>query len=304
MACRFEIALPIERLDARDAARAALAEAARLDAAWSVFRDDSLLSAVNRLAATRGVPVDGELAELLERCARLHAATGGAFDVTATPLSRCWRLLERTGGVPAPEALAAARECVGMAHVVIDRDDGARHGPATIRFLRPGVELNLGAIGKGWAVDRIAARLRAAGATPALVSAGDSSIAAVGAPPAGWLVALRGPAPRVHLRLRDAAAGTTGAAEQGFTRDGVRYGHVLDPRTGYPARGVTRATVVADSAADADALSTAVFIGGPDLAARLVAARERTLVLLQLDGSARPLMMGSHPGALVEESCT
>ena len=304
MACRFAIALPVERLDARDAARAALSEAARLDAAWSVFRDDSLLSAVNRLAATRGVPVDAELADLLERCARLHAATGGAFDITATPLSRCWRLLDRAGDVPAPEALAAARERVGMAHVVLDRDEGTRHGAATVRFLRPGVELNLGAIGKGWAVDCIAARLRAAGAMPALVSAGDSSIAAVGAPPAGWLVALRGAEPRVHLRLRHGAAGTTGAAEQGFTRDGVRYGHVLDPRTGWPARGVARATVVADSAADADALSTAVFIGGPALAARYVEAHPRTLVVLQLDGRARPLIMGSHPGANVEESCT
>ncbi|HEX7085588.1 MAG TPA: FAD:protein FMN transferase [Vicinamibacterales bacterium] len=301
MACRFEVALPVERLDRRVAVQAALQEATRLDERWSVFRPDSLLAAVNRQAHERPVPVDAELAALLALCTRLHEDTGGAFDITTTPLSRAWRLLERAGEVPEPEALSQARACVGMAHVELGRSGDA--GP-TVRFRRPGVELNLGAIGKGYAVDRIAVRLRAAGATPALVSAAGSSIAAAGAPPDGWLIALRGGPETPRLRLRAGAVGTTGTAEQGFTAGGVRYGHVLDPRTGEPARGMTRVTVVADTAAEADALSTAFFIGGPDLAARVIARHPHTLAILQPDGSAVPRIMGDHPGVTLEATCT
>lgn len=301
MACHFEVALPVERLDRDPDVRAALTEATRLDERWSVFRPDSLLSLVNREAHDRPVPVDPELAGLLERCRRLHAETDGAFDITTTPLSRAWKLLDRTGAVPDAETLAAARARVGMEHVELAWPDGAE---PTVRFRRPGVELNLGAIGKGHAVDRIAARLRAAAATPALVSAGGSSIAAAGAPPGGWLIALRGGPAMPQLRLRAGAIGTTGAAEQGFTSGGVRYGHVLDPRTGEPARGVARVTVVADRAAEADALSTAFFIGGTALAARYVARHPRTLVILQPDADVAPHIIGEYPGVTLEASCT
>lgn len=303
MACRFEALLPAAEPRQVDAARAALAEAERLERAWSVFRDDSELSRLNRDAVSGPCAVDAELFALLERCRRWSEATGGAFDITATPLSRCWRWLERQPGPPSAQALADARALVGTDRVTLLPAPAAGQagtggeGPA-VRFARPGVELNLGAIGKGYAVGRIAAALRQSGVAQALVSAGDSSIEAVGAPSGGWDIALRGQGAR--LRLRAGAVATSGASEQGIVVDGVRLGHVLDPRTGQPSRGVTRVTVVAPDAADADALATALLVGGPPLAEQCLAGGAELLAVFTLEEGARPRIMGRAPGATVE----
>ena len=292
MACRFEILLPATAGVAVAAARTALEQADRIELAWSVFRDDSQLSQLNQAAAAGPVPLDAELGALLVRCRRLSEATDGAFDITATPLSRCWRLLQRAGQVPGPEALAEARGRIG--HHLVEL------GESTIRFTRPGVELNLGAVGKGYAVGRIAADLRQGGVAEALVSAGDSSVEAVGAPSGGWPIALRGHDARARLWLSHGAVATSGAGEQGFEHNGERLGHVLDPRTGWPARGVSRVLVAAPDAADADALATAFVVGGPALADRYLAGHDDVLVVFSMDGSSRPRIMGRASGATVE----
>jgi thiamine biosynthesis lipoprotein len=297
MACRFEVLVPADRPAHVAAARAALAHAERIEAAWSVFSQDSVLSRVNREAADGPVDVDDELLALLERAAAWCAATEGAFDITATPLSRCWRWLERAGAVPSSTAIADARTRVGGHLVSLARRPDAGNG-GTVRFARPGVELNLGAIGKGYAVGRIAAAVAADGVRTALVSAGDSSVEAVGAPRGGWEIALRGQGARLWLTA--GALATSGAAEQGIVAGGVRLGHVLDPRTGWPAAGVSRVTVATADAADADALSTALLIGGPALAERVFAERDDVLAVFTLDGSARPRIMGRAHGAVVE----
>jgi FAD:protein FMN transferase len=308
MACRFEILLPVTATAEVAAAKAALDQAERLEQAWSIFRADSDLSRVNQSAADQACPIDDELGRLLRRCDRLSAETAGAFDITATPLSRCWRLLQREGRVPTPDEIAQARARTG--HQLVDvrgGGDGASGAEGTneasgwsVRFRRPGVELNLGAIGKGYAVGRVAAHLRQAGVTEALVSSGDSSVEAIGAPPGGWPIALRGGGADTRLWLRHGALSTSGAGEQGFDHNGVRLGHVLDPRTGWPARGVSRVTVAAPDAADADALATAFFVGGPALAARYLTDHDDVLVVFTLDGSPRPRIMGRASGAAVE----
>ena len=300
MACRFEVLVPATRPDQVEAARAALGHAERIEAAWSVFSPASMLSWVNRESAAGPVEADAELFALLERAVALTAETGGAFDITATPLSRCWRWLDRAGAVPSAEAIAEARASVGTHLVMLTPSGDGSAAGGTVRFATPGVELNLGAIGKGYAVGRIAASVGAAGLACALVSAGDSSVEAVGSPRGGWEIALRGQGAR--LWLTSGAMATSGAAEQGITVGGVRLGHVLDPRTGWPATGVSRVTVACRDAADADALSTALLVGGPALAERLLADRDDLLVVFTLDGSARPRIMGRAAGALVEES--
>jgi FAD:protein FMN transferase len=300
MACRVEILLPADAPGQVAHAREALAEADRIEAAWSVFRDDSQLTRINRAAASAPCEVDPELWQLLARCRRLSEETEGAFDITATPLSRSWRLLAREGAVPAPDALADARARTGMGLVELAGTGEAGGSGGTVRFARAGVELNLGAIGKGYAVGLIAARLRAAGVRQALVSAGDSSIEAVGAPPGGWPIALRGHAAGTRLRLRAGAVATSGAGEQGFVHDGVRLGHVLDPRTGWPARTASRVTVAAPDAADADALATAFLVGGPALAERYLASHDDVLAVFTLDEVPRPHIMGRASGASVE----
>jgi len=299
MACRFEVLVPANRPAEVDAARTALGHAERIESAWSVFDPASLLSRVNREAADGPVEVDGELLALLRRADRLSQLTEGAFDITATPLSRCWRWLDRSGTVPSPEALADARRSVGAHLVTLKASSDEEQDGGTLRFAHQGVELNLGAIGKGYAVGTVAGALADAGVQCALVSAGDSSVAAVGAPQGGWEIALRGQAARVWLSA--GALSTSGAAEQGITVGGVRLGHVLDPRTGWPATGVTRVTVACPDPADADALSTGLLVGGPSLAERVLAGRDDVLAVFTLDGAARPHIMGRAAGARVEE---
>jgi thiamine biosynthesis lipoprotein len=294
MACRFEVTLPSEDARHVDAARAALDEVDSIEDALTWFRDSSEVSRVNRAAATEPVAVGPSLFALLSLCRELHVATGGAFDPASTALSRCWGFLERRPRLPSEEEIAAARARSGLDKVTAD---GLSR---TVRFAVPGVEINFGAVGKGWALDRVAATLRVRGVFRALLTAGGSSHRGWGA--LAWALALRpGGEDLGLLRLRDAALGTSATGEQHFEAGGRRYGHVLDPRTGWPAEGVHSASVVASEAAVADALSTAFLVGGPALARPFCAARPGTMALLVLDARPRQILLyGKRDGVTVE----
>lgn len=301
MACRFEVVLPGEAAADVPAAREALDEADRLEAALSVFRDTSELSRVNRGAAAVPVPVSEELFDLLRACGTLWARTGGAFDITSTPLSRCWGFLRREGRLPPAQEIAAARDRVGMARVELDPRASA------IRFRSRGVELNLGGIGKGYALDCMGALLRRRRVRHALISAGGSSILAIGGGRGGWSVDVRSRQVAggliAHVRLRDCALATSGAGEQFVEIDGIRYGHVLDPRTGWPARGILSASVITGDAAIADALSTAFLVGGAALARLYCSEYPDTLVVLTTEEDpGRPRVFGSYDGATLEDA--
>jgi thiamine biosynthesis lipoprotein len=276
MATRFELVLcGDDPVFLRAAGEEALDEVARLEAQLSLYRPDSELSGINARAAAEAVPVEPRFFALLERIAALSAATDGAFDPTVAPLMRLWglggglRAENAARRVPEAESLEAAREQVGMRHVVLERET------RTVRFARPGMCLDLGAVGKGYAVERAAAILREAGVAAALLHAGTSTVAAVGAPPGeeAWSVAIRHPVEAdrhlAHVRLRDRALSVSAPHGKSFTRDGFRYGHVLDPRTGCPVQGALLAAVVSDSATESDALSTALLALGAEGAARL-----------------------------------
>ena len=297
MACRFEVVLPGQDARFLSAARTALNLADRLESRLTVFRPTSELSRVNRLAASEPVRVHPGLFGLLRQAVDLHAATGGAFDITSTPLSRCWGFLQRAPQVPDDESIATARSMVGMTLVELDEKTD------TVRFARPGVELNLGSIGKGYALDRMGAKLRRLGVRDALISAGGSSILALGADGGGWPIditsKLCGGSRLAALRLRNVAMATSGAGEQFVVSGDRRLGHVLDPRTGWPASGVLSATVVTRDAATADALATACLIDGPDLAERYCAAHPETLIILALDDDSGTVrMFGACAGAM------
>jgi thiamine biosynthesis lipoprotein len=298
MACRFEITLAGRDGSFVPAARAALDEIDCLEAELSVFRETSIISELNRSAAREPTAAPHHVVDLLAHCQRLHEDTGGAFDITTTPLSRCWGFIRRQGRVPDLVEIDAARACVGLDRVQLDSHT------CSVAYERSGIELNLGAIGKGYALDRAGAGMRAAGVAHALLSAGRSSLLALGGRGDGWTIDLVSPLlagrPIATLQLRNAAVGTSGAGEQFVIADGRRYGHVIDPRTGWPAQGVLSATVVASDAATADAVSTAFLVGGPDLARRYCAEHRDVLaVITPDDGSGRPIVIGRHPAARI-----
>ncbi len=296
MACRFEVTLSDENARHVPAARAALDEVDRIEDVLTVFRDGSEVARVNREAALAPVAVSPTLFSLLERCRALHEATGGAFDPTSTPLSRCWGFLAREGRLPPVADIEAARAVVGMDKVELD--PVAR----TIRFLVPGVGLNFGGIGKGYALDLVSELLRQRGVTRALVSAGGSSVLAFGGGE-GFPVDVTSPRREgviARLRLHDAGLGTSGAGEQFFEVEGRRYGHVIDPRTGWPAVGLLSASVVAGTAAEADALSTAFLVARPALAESHCAAHPSLLVFLVPEAEpGSVLRFGSREGVEV-----
>jgi FAD:protein FMN transferase len=299
MACRIEVTLAPEDAGHVGAATEALNEADRIESLLTVFRDSSELSRINREAAVRCDGVDEEAFALLARCAQLHAETGGAFDITSTPLSRCWGFLRRDGRVPSVAEIERARTLVGMARVTLDEDRRA------VSFAADGMQLNLHAIGKGYALDRMAIVLRQRGVRRALLSAGNSSVFALGAPAGGWLVDVRSPiagSTIARVRLRDGALGTSGAGEQFVIDNGQRYGHVIDPRTGWPASGVVSATVITREAAMADALSTAFLVGGPALAERYCGDHPDTLALILAEADTERLRVyGGYTGARLEQ---
>ncbi len=269
MACRFELVFNAgEHADATPHAIAALDLVDAIEARLTAYRDDSELARINRSAYPGPCSVDDDLFSLLVQCRDLHARTGGGFDIAVGSLLRTWGFHQRQGRTPDPESLAAAIDRSGMRHVILDE------ASRTVRFDREGIELNLGAIGKGWAVDRVvelvADRL---GGGSFLVHGGQSSVRAVGSQASlsassGWRVGLVHPLrPSLRLatlRLTNRAIGTSGSGTQFFVDRGRRLGHILDPRRGSPAEGVLSATVIAPTAAEADSLATALYVLGPE----------------------------------------
>jgi thiamine biosynthesis lipoprotein len=291
MACRFEITLPSELGHHLDVAKDALDTVDALEAQLTIFRETSELSRVNREAADQPVVVEEHLFQLLLECQRLWQLTDGAFDITSTPLSRTWGFLRRQGRVPNEEEIAEARACVGMQHVRLD--PAAR----TVFFQRPGISLNLGSIGKGYALDRVAAQMTRAGVPTALLTSGSSSLLALGTgyDGLGYEVGIRDPFDHARrygsVRLTGEALGVSGVGEQGFEHDGRRFGHIIDPRSGWPVEGRALVAVVAPGAALADALATAFFVGGPETVKRYHRAHPDVSVVvidMPLQGKYRP----------------
>ncbi len=230
----------------------------------SNYKPDSPLSRVNREAAAAPARVDEELFDFLAEALRYTRDSGGAFDVTVGPLMKVWGFFDGDEHVPSEADLAAARQHVGAIHVILN-------APArTIRFDRPGVELDLGGIAKGYAVDRVVELLRHRGVTAALVSAGGSTIYGLGSPPGrgAWDVRIQDPlgAERTALTvpLKDRALSIAGTSEKFFDADGVRYSHIMDPRTGRPVQGVLSVAVLAGTGTAGDALDDAFFVLGVD----------------------------------------
>ena len=266
------------------AARAAFAEFARVEATMNEWRPDSPLSALNAAAGSGGfTPLPGDLCQVLRLALSGASRTGGLFDPTWAALRGLWRFGDgEAGDVPSVEALAARCPLVSWRGVTVQGRPGAG---CRARLERPGMQVGLGGIAKGWAVDRAAAALRSAGLRHFLVQAGGDLYASGRRGDRPWRVGLRdprgGPAEAfAWLDLRDQALSTSGDYEHFFARDGVRYHHVIDPRTCRPAAASRAASVLAGSAVEAEVLSKAAFVLGREEALALAARAGAEAVLV------------------------
>ena len=245
------------------AAAAALEEVHRLDRMLSNYQPASEWSEINRSAALRPVKVSAELFQLLSDCFEYSRESGGTFDVTVGPLMKVWGFYKGEGLFPRKAEVANALGRVGYSHVLLD--PSAR----TVRFDRAGVELDPGGIGKGYAVDHMIEVLKRNGVETALVSAGASSIYGMGAPPdepEGWRIGIRAPHDphrnAAEVFLKNMSLSTSGSYEKFFWTKGRRYAHIMDPRTGYPARGASSVSVLAPRTVDSEAWAKPYFIQG------------------------------------------
>jgi thiamine biosynthesis lipoprotein len=267
MATRFEIVLHgVNATKLRAAGEEALEEIARLESQLSLYKPTSEIARVNARAVFEPVRVTPLVFNLLKHARDLSVQCNGAFDITIAPLVRCWGFMNGTGHSPDPKQLAAARECIGIQHVHFD---DARE---TIRFDREGVMFDLGAIGKGFAIDRAVDLLREAGVESALVHGGTSTVYGIGKPSDAdtWKIAIANTfgtpnteaAKLPTVTLQNEALSVSAIWGRSFEKDGKILGHVIDPRTGEPTQGAQLAAVVTKSATDSDALSTALLVLG------------------------------------------
>jgi thiamine biosynthesis lipoprotein len=298
MATDWEFVVPFGTPGAMDAADVVFARVDQLEEQLSVYRAHSEVSKLNQNAWQQSVVVEAELFKLFALAARLTTETEGAFDITAGAIIRAWGFFKGPRRVPEQRERALALSRVGMKHVLLEA------ASSSVRFLREGIEINLGAIGKGYALDRAVADLcHQSNVSAALLHGGHSSVYAIGSEPgteSGWLVSLGHPLEPGRslgtLRLRNQAMGTSAATFRYLEHRGHKLGHILDPRIGWPASGVSGATVVANSAAEADALATAFFIMGPKKAEAYCRSHDDVGAILLAEGASRPEVFGLLQG--------
>lgn len=274
---------------------AAFDEMARLEAMMSVFRKDSELNRLNEEASRHPVTVSEELFQVIELSLQISQITHGAFDITVGPLMNLWPFYKKEKTLPSSEALQEVLSRVGYRHLVVSSKD------RSVFFAISGMALDLGGIAKGFAIDRAVRVLKGYGMAAALVNAG-GDIFAYGSKPNGqpWRVGLQHPRDSKELlavlSMSDMAMVTSGDYERYFLKDGKRYSHIIDPRSGFTARETASVTVMAESAAYADGLATGILVLGAEAGMALVESLPGVHALIITEGSEKALELHVSKG--------
>jgi len=256
----------------------------RLDSEMSNYQPQSELSGINRDAAEQDVLVEPRLFALLQYAFRGARDSGGDFDVTVGPLMKHWGFFRGQGRLPSRAEISEVLKHVGYQHVHLDSEH------RTIRFDTSGMEIDLGGIAKGYAVDQAAEILCADGVSAALISSGTSSIYALGAPPGerGWKVTVRDPfeagKPADVLYLRNFALSTSGSYEKFFTIAGKTYCHIMDPHTGWPVENMLSTVAAVPTGAESEVLTKVFFVGGVEKSRRYLGSHPNAIGILYTPG--------------------
>jgi thiamine biosynthesis lipoprotein len=266
MACTYTIA--VYGPDPKQLPRittAALDEVDRIDDLLSNYKADSPLSHINREASKGPVVVEPELFRFLQRCVRYSRQSEGAFDITVGPLMKAWGFFRGEGRVPWFFELWSVLRKVGYQHLILNEKE------RTVQFARSGMELDLGGIAKGYAVDRVVELLKEYRVERGLISAGGSTLYGLGTPPdrPGWEVKLRDPvyphdptkSPATVL-LKNQSLSVSGNYEKFFKVRGVTYSHIMDPRAGRPVENMLSVVVISTAGTDGDALDNMFYVQG------------------------------------------
>lgn len=259
----------------------------RIDQLLSNYRPSSELSRIDREAAAAPVTTDPEMFSFLQQSLHWSQVSDGAFDITVGRLMQAWGFFRHEGRVPTEAELAQLRAVTGWQHLQLD--PAAR----TVHFDTPGLDLDPGGIGKGFAVDAAVRILRADGVQAAMLSAGSSTVYALGAPPGkpGWRIlvpALNGTTGSAlsTITLRDTSLSSADCSQKNFTLNGHLYCHIMDPRTLRPVEGTIQVSIVNPSATASDALSNVLFVQPPEQAIATLAAHAPESRALIVSGSA------------------
>ncbi len=248
---------------AKKAIDAAFAELDRLASLMNFYSDSSEISMINRNAGTTPVKVSKDTFQLIERAVYTSEMTEGAFDVTVGPLVKLWDIQKQV--IPDKKVIAETLKTVGYKNIVLDKV------ASTVFLKKKGAQIDLGGILKGYAADKAVEIIRQDGITSAIVTVG-GEVRAIGKKPDGtsWVVGIQNPRQKgaadeviATMELADKATSTSGDYNKYFEKDGVRYHHLLDPKTGYPSKYCGSATVVADNATTSDGFSK-LYILGPE----------------------------------------
>ena len=285
MGCGFSLFIPANQPHNPELALSVLDLVADLERLLSIYRADSEISMVNRLAAQQPVRVDSRVLAVLGLAKSIWAETAGAFDITAGPLADLWGVSRNSPRLPDIAAIHQCLSKLGCDKLILDSTN------QTVRFSCSGPEINLGGIGKGFALDECHRLLRRHGLSDYMLHGGLSSLLASGhhgGAESPWLVDLRLPGFEqpllARLPIRDAALATSGDSVQHFEVDGVKFGHILDPRSGQPAAGWQLVTVYAPTAAEADAFSTAFYVLSPEATLQFCRAHPAVSAILVARG--------------------
>jgi thiamine biosynthesis lipoprotein len=293
MATRFELILTGgDSARLRAAGEEAFDEIERIESQLSLYSPGSEIWQINARAAEEPVRVSPEVFALLQRAREFFESTGGTFDPTVAPLVRCWGFMQDSGSRPSDAEISAARALVDMKQIELDANESA------VRFARPGMMLDLGSIGKGYALDRAVEILRDAGIENALLHGGTSTILALGIDPESgpWKIAIEDPYVQPEadnvlalVELDNKSLSVSAVRGKYFEFEGQVFGHVLDPRTGWPAGNALLGAVVLPSATATDVFSTAVLLASPPELDRLAAQfPEMCYVQCRATGDAHP----------------
>ena len=264
--------------------RERIQEVHRLEEILSNFDPDSSVSQLNQRAGKGKTNIPSELYELLQMAQRFSVETLGDFDVTVGPLMQLWRQSSAHGRLPERGGLATALALVGYEKLKL-------YDSRDAELLLPGMQIDLGGIGKGFAVDRIARQLKAAGVGSALINFGGSSIFALGAPPGkqSWEIGIQDTRGRLRgvIHLRDTALSTSGSMGQFWTIGGKKYGHLIDPKNGLPVSASRMATAIAWNATLAEALTKPLVLRGKDALRTVARLPGREAMIISAQGPLR-----------------